>query len=149
MLFCHKIHYIWVINTLLLQNLVVDIYALFPPIFLGWQIVSAIFFCFLDVWCFHICISIFVFSYVFIFKSQPFVSNTCSTQHLVDKLLERGNLFALIQAICGHFQKVLRGVWIYISSSFDVTFPPRLYWPIFQFHPRNFATKTKWNGGWQ
>ena len=27
MLFCHKIHYIWVINTLLSQNLVVEIYA--------------------------------------------------------------------------------------------------------------------------
>ena len=50
MLFCHKIHYIWMINALLLQNLVVEIYALFPPIFLGWQIVSANFFCFLDVW---------------------------------------------------------------------------------------------------
>ena len=46
MLFCHKIHYIWVINTLLSQNLVVEIYALFPPIFLGGQIVSAIIFAF-------------------------------------------------------------------------------------------------------
>ena len=46
MLFCHKIHYIWMINALLSQNLVVEIYALFPPIFLGQQIVSAIFFAF-------------------------------------------------------------------------------------------------------
>ena len=41
MLFCHKIHYILMINALLSQNLVVEIYALFPPIFLGWQIVPA------------------------------------------------------------------------------------------------------------
>ena len=46
MLFCHKIHHIWMINALLLQNLVAQIYALFPPIFLGWQIVSANFFAF-------------------------------------------------------------------------------------------------------
>ena len=50
MLFCHKINYIWMINALLSQNLVVEIYALFPPIFLVWQILSAIFCCFLDVW---------------------------------------------------------------------------------------------------
>ena len=46
MLFCQRIHYIWMINALLLQNLVVEIYALFPPIFLGWQIVSANIFAF-------------------------------------------------------------------------------------------------------
>ena len=41
MLFCHKIRYILMINALLLQNLVVMIYALFPPIFLGCKIVPA------------------------------------------------------------------------------------------------------------
>ena len=41
-----QIHYIFMINALLSQNLVVEIYALFPPIFLGWQIVPAIFFAF-------------------------------------------------------------------------------------------------------
>ena len=46
MLFCHKIHNILMINALLSQNLVVEIYALFPPIFLGRQIVSANFFAF-------------------------------------------------------------------------------------------------------
>ena len=33
MLFCHKIHYIWMINALLSKKLVVEIYAPFPPIF--------------------------------------------------------------------------------------------------------------------
>ena len=46
MLFCHKIHNILRINAVLLQNLVVKIYALFPPIFLSWEIVSANFFAF-------------------------------------------------------------------------------------------------------
>ena len=46
MLFCHKIHNILMINKLLMQNLVVEIYALFPPIFLGWQIDPANFFAF-------------------------------------------------------------------------------------------------------
>ena len=46
MLFCQKIHIILLINALLSQNLVIKIYALFPPIFLRWQIVSAIFFAF-------------------------------------------------------------------------------------------------------
>ena len=38
-----QIQYILMINTLLSQNLVVEIYTLFPPIFFGWQIVPAIF----------------------------------------------------------------------------------------------------------
>ena len=46
MLFCHKIHYILMINALLSQKFVVEIYALFPPIFLGWQIDPANFFAF-------------------------------------------------------------------------------------------------------
>ena len=46
MLFCHKINIILIINALLWQNLVVEIYALFLPIFLGWQIVPANFFAF-------------------------------------------------------------------------------------------------------
>ena len=50
MLFCHKIHNILMINALLSQNPVVEIYALFPPIFLGRKIVSANFFRFLDVY---------------------------------------------------------------------------------------------------
>ena len=33
MLFCHQIHYIFMINTLLLRNFVVLIYALFRQIF--------------------------------------------------------------------------------------------------------------------
>ena len=54
MLFCHKIHYIFMINALLSQNLVDKIYTYFLPIFLGWQIVSANFFRFLDVWSWNI-----------------------------------------------------------------------------------------------
>ena len=42
----HKIHYILMINAFLPQNLFVKILALFPLIFLGWQIVSAIFWLF-------------------------------------------------------------------------------------------------------
>ena len=34
MLFCHQIHYIFMINALLSQNIVVLIYALYLPIFL-------------------------------------------------------------------------------------------------------------------
>ena len=41
MLFWNGNHYILMINTLLSQNLVVKIYALFPPIFLGCKIVPA------------------------------------------------------------------------------------------------------------
>ena len=41
MLFCHKIHYIFMINALFLQNFVASIYALFPTIFLSWKVVSA------------------------------------------------------------------------------------------------------------
>ena len=43
MLFCHKIHKIFMINALFPRNFVVSMYALFPPIFLSWKVVSAIF----------------------------------------------------------------------------------------------------------
>ena len=46
MLFCHKIHYIWMINTLLSQNLVVKIYEIILPIFLVLKIVPANLFAF-------------------------------------------------------------------------------------------------------
>ena len=46
MLFCHKIHNIFMINALFPRNFVVLIYALFPPIFLSWKVVSANFFAF-------------------------------------------------------------------------------------------------------
>ena len=46
LLFCHKTPYIFIINAILLPIDVVEIYALFLPIFLGWQIVSANFFAF-------------------------------------------------------------------------------------------------------
>ena len=46
MLFCHKIHYIFMINALFLRNFVVSIYALFPPIFLSWKVNSANLFAF-------------------------------------------------------------------------------------------------------
>ena len=37
-LLCHQIHYIFMINALLSQNIVVSIYALFPPIFLSLKV---------------------------------------------------------------------------------------------------------------
>ena len=49
MLFCHQIHYIFMINALLSRNFVVPIYALFPPIFLCSKVDHRQFMRFLDV----------------------------------------------------------------------------------------------------
>ena len=49
------------------------------------------------------------------------------------QICEGGNLFALVQAICGHFEKALRGVWIYVSPTFDLTFPPVYIGRFFNF----------------
>ena len=50
MLFCPKIHYMFMINAVLSQNFVVPIYALFPPIFLCSKVDHRQFVRFLDVW---------------------------------------------------------------------------------------------------
>ena len=62
--------------------------------------------------------------------------NNCKATNVQGK-----TLFALIQAICGHFWKVERGVWIYVSP--PLMLPPSPLLPIFQFHPPRISPQRR------
>ena len=75
-------------------------------------------------------------------------SSKTANQPISKAKLGKVNLFALIQAICGHFWKVDE-VFEYMCLS-PLILPPSPSIADFSISSApNFATKTKWNGGWQ